>query len=73
MDNRKKIRPWGRTELAQAYFPDLCAASAWRKLRGWITLCEPLCAELAERGRGAKRRTFTPAEVAAIFRYIGEP
>lgn len=67
------IRTYGRTELAQAYFPGLAPTSAWRKLSGWLGLCRPLAAELRRLGYDGRRRTFTPAEVTAIFHYIGEP
>ena len=73
MGNNCAVRAWGRTELAQAYFPDLGGVSAWRKLRGWIALCAPLAAELARLGYDGRRRSFTPREVAAIFYFIGEP
>ena len=55
------------------YFPGLTPGAAWRKLRSWIALCRPLGAELRRLGYDGRRRTFTPAEAAAIFAYIGEP
>lgn len=67
------IRTYGRTELAQAYFPQLSGKAAWRKLRSWIVLCRPLACELARLGYDGRRRTFTPAEVSAIYKYLGEP
>lgn len=67
------VKTYGRTELAQMYFPRLTAGAAWRKLRLWIRLCRPLGSALAELGYDSRRRTFTPAEVAAIFAYLGEP
>ena len=73
MDATSPIKSYGRTELAQMYFPRLTAGAAWRKLRSWMTLCSPLMAELERLGYAGGRRTFTPAEVAAIFEYIGEP
>ena len=73
MEKRAIIRAWGRTELAQAYFPAISPFSAWRKLHGWIALCRPLAKELERLGYNCRRRTFTPREVAAIFHFIGEP
>ena len=73
MDYALRIKTYGRTELAQMYFPGLTAGAAWRKLRSWLALCRPLAEELRRLGYDGSRRTFTPAEVAAIAAYIGEP
>ena len=32
----KMIRSFGRTELAQRYFPGLTPDGAWHKLRAWL-------------------------------------
>lgn len=29
---------FGRTELAQLYFPRLCPEAAWHKLRSWLKI-----------------------------------
>ena len=71
--NKFVIRTYGRTELAQRYFPGLASASAWKRLHSWIDRCRPLAAELARLGYDGRRRTFTPAEVAAIVYRLGEP
>jgi len=42
------IREYGRTELAQLYFPMLCADAAWRKLKKWINLNTILKAKLRQ-------------------------
>ena len=63
-----KTRTFGRTELAQLYFPGFVDRSAWRKLRSWLDL-NPRLHPLAS----LHRRTFTPAEVARIFEELGEP
>ena len=34
----KMIRSFGRTELAQRYFPGLTPDGAWHKLRAWLHL-----------------------------------
>lgn len=67
------IRAYGRTELAQMYFPAVSAESAWRRLKRWIGLCRPLACELRRIGYDPARRTFTPREVAAIAAMLGEP
>ena len=61
-------RVYGRTELAQRYFPTMESRSAWQKLRSWLQLNPRLQPLLLNR-----RRTFTPAEVQLIFLEIGEP
>lgn len=73
MDLHFSIRTYGRTELARLYFPGIEAESAWRRLRSWIARCAPLRADLARLGYDPHRRTFTPAEVAAITDKLGEP
>lgn len=67
------IRAYGRTELAQAYFPNMTPDAAYRKLRGWIKGCRGLAERLAQLGYNRRRRSYTPAEVAAIFDLLGEP
>jgi hypothetical protein len=62
------VRSYGRTELAQQYFPKLCPEAAWHKLRQWITV-NPVLSHLRE----LRRRTFTPAEVQLIYAELGEP
>ena len=67
--NMNKIsKTFGRTELAQMYFPRLCPEAAWHKLRQWITI-NPTLSHLRE----LRRRTFTPAEVQLIYAELGEP
>jgi len=61
-------RVYGRTELAQRYFPTLESRSAWQKLRSWLQLNSRLRPLVSLR-----RRTFTPAEVQLIFLELGEP
>ena len=61
-------RVYGRTELAQCYFPKLESRSAWQKLRSWLQL-NPQLRPLAS----IKRRTFTPAEVRLIVELLGDP
>ena len=59
---------FGRTELAQKYFPKLCPEAAWHKLRSWLKI-NPRLEFLYE----LRRRTFTPAEVQLIYSQLGEP
>jgi hypothetical protein len=62
------IKSFGRTELAQVYFPRLCPEAAWHKLRSWLKI-NPRLSHLY----ALRRRTFTPAEVRLIYAELGEP
>ena len=62
------IRTYGRTELAQAYFPNITPKSAWEKLRSLMATDEELSPLLS-----TGRRSFLPAEVASIFSHFGQP
>ena len=64
----KTIKTFGRSELAQQYFPRISSMSAWRKFREWLVL-NPRLSSLAS----VTRRTFTPAEVQLIYNELGEP
>ena len=64
----KIIKTFGRSELAQQYFPTLKAMSAWKNLKSWLCI-NPRLRHLAD----ITRRTFTPAEVTLIYAELGEP
>ena len=68
MTNTSKLRVYGRSKLAHAYFPSLTEHSAWLKLKS-LMLEDPDTASLAT----MSRRTFTIKEVATIFDSIGVP
>ena len=59
---------FGRTELAQQYFPYIQPCNAYQKLRS-LLLDDPELAHLALQ----KRRSFLPSEVAAIYSRLGRP
>ena len=61
-------RVYGRTELAQCYFPKLESRSAWQKLRSLLAE-DPDLVHLTQ----LKRRTFLPAEVSKIYNVLGQP
>ena len=63
-----EIRTYGRTELAQLYFPAICPRAAWAKLRLYMSDYPRLRKLLA-----CKRRTFLPVEVSLIFDTLGRP
>ena len=62
------VKTYGRTELAQLYFPAICPRAAWAKLRLYMHDYPRLRKLL-----GSGRRTFLPAEVALIFDTLGQP
>lgn len=68
-----RIRAFGRTELAQQYFPDLLPNSAWHKLKRWIEECGELRDRLKELKYDGSKRWFTAAQVKAIVYYLDEP
>ena len=61
-----KIRPYSKSELAQAY-------AALNRLAAWIRLNRPLTEALRQTGYYTKQRLFTSRQVALIFEYLGEP
>ena len=65
---RTLVRTFGRSELAQLYFPQMQQKSAWQKLKSWLII-NPRLRSLSS----LPRRTFTPAEVALIYEELGEP
>lgn len=68
-----EVRSYGRTELAQLYFPKLKPESAFRKLRRWICLEPELSARFVKGGKLSPQRSFTPADVRCIVDRLGEP
>lgn len=61
------------TELALCYNPHMSVKSARRVLHSWIRLNRQLCEELTALQWSATVRMLTPRQVAAIYRYLGEP
>lgn len=69
-----KIRQYGRTELAQIYFPDIASESAWKKLRRYMEHHPSLMGDLCMAGYdAAQQRFFTPLQVKIIADAIGAP
>jgi len=75
------IRPYGLTELAQAYFPAHSPGGARRALLSWIDRNaelrqllhrHPQAASLADVRRG-RHVTLTPRQVERIVELLGEP
>lgn len=68
-----KIRPYSKSELAQAYAPEITSQAALNRLAAWIRLNRPLTEALRQTGYYTKQRLFTSRQVALIFEYLGEP
>ena len=73
MEKEYRIRPYYKSELAEAYAPFLTTHSALNRLALWIDLNAPLSKALAETGYRRTQRIFTSRQVALIFEYLGEP
>ena len=61
------IRAYGRTELAQFYFPGLNPQTAYRKLQEWMR------ERLQAAGCHPRSRIYMPVHVRMIVEAIGEP
>ena len=68
-----KVRPYYKSELAEAYAPSLTTHSALNRLALWIETNTPLSEALALTGYRRTQRIFTSRQVALIFEYLGEP
>lgn len=68
-----KVRPYYKSELAEAYAPTLTTHSALNRLALWIDTNAPLSEALSQTGYRRTQRIFTSRQVALIFEYLGEP
>ena len=68
-----EIRAYGRTELAQCYFPSLTPQSAYRKLESWIDYHPTLRDRLRATSTNPHSRVYMPVQVRLIVEAIGEP
>lgn len=73
MEKEYRIRPYYKSELAQAYAPDISPASATNRLAMWIKKNRQLTEALRETNYHSTQRVFTSKQVALIFEYLGEP
>lgn len=68
------VRPYTKQQLALLYFPDTDNPhTAVNHLMAWIRRCTALKAELDAMGMPKYAKYFSPREVGAIVRYLGEP
>ena len=68
-----RIRPYYKSELAQAYAPDICMGAALNRLAQWIKTNSHLTEALKQTDYRPSQRMFTSRQVALIFEYLGEP
>ena len=68
-----RIRPYYKSELAQAYAPDISPRAALNRLGTWIRTNKQLSEALRETDYRASQHMFTSRQVALIFEYLGEP
>ena len=68
-----KIRPYYKSELAQAYAPDICPGAALNRLAVWIKTNKQLFEALRQTEYRSTQHMFTSRQVALIFEHLGEP
>jgi hypothetical protein len=68
-----KIRPYYKSELAQAYAPDITPGAALNRLALWIKTNSRLSEALKETDYRVNQQLFTSRQVALIFEHLGEP
>jgi hypothetical protein len=68
-----KIRPYYKSELAQAYAPDITPGAALNRLALWIKTNSRLSEALKETNYRVNQQLFTSRQVALIFEHLGEP
>ena len=73
MEKEYRIRPYYKSELAQAYAPDICMGAALNRLALWIKTNTQLTEALKQTNYRVTQRMFTSRQVALIFEYLGEP
>ena len=73
MEKEWHIRPYNKSELAQAYAPEISPQSALNRLALWIKINAPLSEALQQTGYQPKQRVLTSRQVAIIFQFLGKP
>lgn len=71
--HRERQNEMSKSALAQQYFPTRCPRSAVNGLAMYIERCRNLSDALAGAGYNRRQRLLTPAQVALIYDYLGEP
>ena len=68
-----EVAGFDKRVLAQLYYPENTAACAMKRLRQDIMRCAELGAELRRVGYSTHQHRYTPAQVALLYYYLGEP
>jgi len=71
--HKEKPRAYSKGELARKYLPNIHPVSARRTFCSWIEYNDELKAELEKVKYRKSSIVLTPAQVAIIFKYLGEP
>ena len=72
-NNYLQLRPYYKSELAQAYAPNISSGAALNRLATWIKTNPQLTEALKETNYRVNQQLFTSRQVALIFEYLGEP
>ena len=62
-----------KSELAQAYAPDITLKAALNRLALWIKTNTQLTEALTQTSYRSTQQIFTSRQVALIFEHLGEP
>ena len=68
-----KIQSYSKSQLAQAYAPNIGQRAALNRLASWIRMNRKLSEALAETDYVSTQRIFTSRQMELIFHYLGEP
>lgn len=68
-----KLKAYSKSELAQAYAPEISPRSALNRLQAWIKYNRELHDTLLCEGYKPHQKIFTVRQVQLIFHYLGEP
>lgn len=67
------VRPYSKSELAQAYAPEIGERSALNRLSRWIRFNEVLSGALQSTGYRQTQQIFTSKQVELLFTHLGRP
>ena len=73
MEKEWHIQPYYKSELAQAYAPEISLKAALNRMALWIKINAPLTEALCETGYHPKQKLLTSRQVELIFQYLGQP
>lgn len=68
-----EVAGFDKRVLAEQYYPENTTECAMKRLRQDILRCAELSAELRRVGYSTRQHRFTPAQVALLYEYLGEP